>query len=207
MDKQAATSLAKYTLMALTSAACVPFSHILIRNHLGEALGWEAAGYWEAMWRLSGAYLMLVTATLSVYYLPKLSEVRTLNEIKKEIILGYKVILPVVAVGCFSIYLLRNNIINGLFSSEFSEMEVLFAWQLLGDFLKVGSWLLGYVLTARAMLGLYVTSEVIFSILFYILVIGTTEKYGIEAASIAHAINYGCHLIFMAAVLRTKKII
>ena len=76
VDKPTAINLGKYTAMALTSAACMPLSHILVRNHLGETLGWEAAGYWEAMWRLSAAYLMLVTTTLSVYYLPRLSELK-----------------------------------------------------------------------------------------------------------------------------------
>src|SRR5690606_16258774 len=63
IEKEAAKNLAKYTAMALTSATCIPISHILIRNHLGETLGWEAAGYWEAMWRLSAAYLMMITTT------------------------------------------------------------------------------------------------------------------------------------------------
>jgi PST family polysaccharide transporter len=35
IDKEAARNLAKYTIMALTSAACVPLSHILIRDYLG----------------------------------------------------------------------------------------------------------------------------------------------------------------------------
>lgn len=66
--------------MAVTSAVCVPVSHILVRNHLGETFGQEYAGYWEAMWRLSAAYLMLVTTTLSVYYLPMLSELKSLRQ-------------------------------------------------------------------------------------------------------------------------------
>ncbi len=113
IDKGAVKKLAQYTAMALTSAVCVPFSHILIRNHLGETLGWEAAGYWEAMWRLSGAYLMMVTTTLGVYYLPRLSELQGAADIKYEIILGYKIILPVAA-GCgVIIYVLRDFYYSG----------------------------------------------------------------------------------------------
>ncbi len=85
IEKKTARNLAKYTVMALTSAACVPLSHILIRNHLGETIGWNAAGYWEAMWRLSAAYLMVVTTTLSVYYLPKLSELKDYKDIKRKL--------------------------------------------------------------------------------------------------------------------------
>ncbi|MEG2039983.1 MAG: O-antigen translocase, partial [Hafnia sp.] len=115
IDNQAAVNLGKYTAMALTSAAAVPISHILVRNHLGETLGWEAAGYWEAMWRLSAAYLMFVTTTLGVYYLPRLSELKAPQAIREEILQGYKIILPLAA-GCgVIIYLLRDFIIDLLF--------------------------------------------------------------------------------------------
>ncbi|MEH6388835.1 MAG: O-antigen translocase [Pseudomonas profundi] len=207
IDKQTARSLMKYTAMALTSAICVPLSHILVRNHLGEALGWEAAGYWEAMWRLSAAYLMLVTTTLSVYYLPRLSELQNAADIKEEINQGYKIILPVAAVCGVVIYSLRDFIIRILFSSDFLPMEQLFLWQMIGDTLKIGGWLLGYVMAAKAMLGLFVISEIIFSISFFSLTYLLTSKMGIEAASVAHAANYAAYFIFLAIALKIKKVI
>jgi len=207
IDRDIAKNLAKYTAMALTSAACVPLSHILIRNHIGETLGWQAAGYWEAMWRLSVAYLMLVTTTLSVYYLPKLSELKRPADIKREIILGYKIILPIAIVCGLVIYFLRNFIIQTLFSSEFMGMEVLFAWQMVGDTLKISSWILGYVLTARAMVGLYVFSEVFFSVSFLALVVLFSGFIGVEGASMAHAVNYCLHLAFMFFALRAKGVL
>ncbi|MDP5133597.1 MAG: O-antigen translocase [Paraglaciecola sp.] len=207
IDKVLAKKLAKYTAMALTSAICIPVSHILIRNHLVGNLGWEAAGYWEAMWRLSAAYLMLVTTTLSVYYLPRLSELKETVEIRHEIVEGYKIILPVAATCGLIIYLMRDFIIRTLFTTEFSGMEVLFAWQMIGDTLKIASWLLGYILIARAFFGLFIASELIFSVLFVTLVSTLTSKYGVEAAAIAHAVNYFLHLMFVFVVLKFKKVI
>lgn len=207
IDKQTALNLGKYTAMALTSAACVPISHILVRNHLGETLGWQAAGYWEAMWRLSAAYLMFVTTTLGVYYLPRLSELKGPKAIKKEIIQGYKIILPVAAACGVMIYLLRDFIISLLFTQEFAPMRDLFAWQMLGDTLKIGSWLLGYVLTAKALTKAYIFSEVSFSFLFFLMVYLLTGIYDIKSAVIAHTISYGCHFVFMLTFLRFKKII
>jgi PST family polysaccharide transporter len=202
IDKQAAKRLGKYTLMALTSAACVPMSHILIRNHLGETLGWEAAGYWEAMWRLSAAYLMLVTTTLSLYYLPRLSELQGLEEIKREVLQGYKVILPIAAVCGFAIYLMRHYIIQVLFSSDFMPMEVLFAWQMLGDTLKIGSWILAYVMLGKAMVKLFVVSEIVFSLFFYILTVILTSKMKLEGAALAYAINYLVYWAVMAVFIK-----
>lgn len=193
IDKQTAINLAKYTAMALTSAACVPISHILVRNHLGETFGWEAAGYWEAMWRLSAAYLMLVTTTLSVYYLPRLSELNEPSEIKKEIIQGYKIILPVAAVSGLIIYLLRDFIISVLFTQEFVPMRDLFAWQMLGDTLKIGSWILAYLMLGKTMLKLFVSTEIIFSSSFIVLTWFFSELVGFKGVVIAHAINYAIY--------------
>lgn len=207
IDGKSAKNLAKFTAMALTSAACVPLSHILIRNHLGETFGWEAAGYWEAMWRLSAAYLILVTTTLGVYYLPKLSELQNPADIRKEILQGYKIILPVAAACGLIIYLARNIIVRLLFTAEFSQMEVLFGWQMIGDTLKIGSWLLGYILIAKALMVLFVVSEVIFSFLFFFIIYLMTPRWGLEASSIAHAITYFIHFLFLVVSLRIKKVI
>lgn len=207
IDKESAKNLAKYTAMALTSAVCVPSSHILVRNHLGETLGWEAAGYWEAMWRLSAAYLMLVTTTLSVYYLPRLSELKDPAAIKREIVQGYKVILPVAAMCGAAIYLLRNVIIRILFTEDFSGMEVLFAWQIVGDIFKISSWLLGFVLIAKALLGYFIVSEILFAAIFFFLIHYSTSFLGLEAASVAHSLSYFLHIMFMLFALRIERII
>ncbi|BCX51236.1 LPS biosynthesis protein [Comamonas testosteroni] len=205
IDKLIALNLAKFTAMALTSAACVPVSLILIRNHLGETLGWNAAGYWEAMWRLSAAYLMLVTTTLSVYYLPKLSEIKTSAAIKQEIIQGYKIILPAAA-GCgISIYLLRDFIIEVLFASDFFPMRELFAWQMLGDTLKIGSWILAYLMLSKAMVKIFIISEIVFCLSFYILTYIFIDIFGLKGVAVAHAVNYFFYWIIIGYFL-VKKI-
>lgn len=205
LDKKTAINLSKFTVMALSSALCVPISHILVRNHLGETFGWQSAGYWEAMWRLSSAYLMLVTTTLSVYYLPKLSELKESKDIKNEILQGYKVIFPV-AIACGLImYFLRDFIIFVLFTSDFLPMRDLFGWQMLGDVLKIASWILGYVLAARAYWKIFVFSELFFALLFYVLVV-VFSSFKLESAVIAHAVTYALHFCFMFAVMKKKGI-
>ena len=198
VDQRSAKNLGSFTAMALTSAACVPLSHILIRNYLGETLGWNVAGYWEAMWRLSAAYLMLVTTTLSLYYLPKFSELQDLKEIKTEILQGYKVILPVAALSGLVVYLLREPIIRILFTSEFAAMETLFGWQMVGDTLKIGSWILAYLMLGKAMVKLFIISELCFSALFYFATYYFTGLFGLKGVAVAHAANYFLYLIIIS---------
>ncbi|MFJ7796608.1 O-antigen translocase [Pseudomonas sp. NPDC096950] len=209
IDREVAKNFLKYTAMALTSAVCVPVSHILVRNHLGATLDWEAAGYWEAMWRLSAAYLMLVTTTLSVYYLPKLSELTSQEEVREEIIQGYKFILPCAAVCGLVIYLLRDFIIQVLFTADFLPMRILFAWQIVGDTLKIGSWILAYVMLGKAMFKLFIFSEVFSAVCFYVLTVVLTKYMGLEGVSLAHAINYAIYWVlmmwFVARALKRMK--
>jgi PST family polysaccharide transporter len=198
IDKGVALNLCKYTAMAVTSAICIPVSHMFVRNHLGESFGWELAGYWEAMWRLSATYLLFITSTLSVYYLPKLAGLKKPREIFSEVMQGYKIILPLTAVMSITIYFLRDFIIPVLFSDEFLPMRDLFLWQLLGDTLKVGSWILAYLMLGKTLVKLYVITEILSSAGFVILTVLFTDIVGFEGVSLAYSVNY---LLYWAAMI------
>jgi PST family polysaccharide transporter len=202
VDPQAARNLAKYTAMALTAAACLPISHILVRNHLVENLGANAAGYWEAIWRLSAAYLMLVTTTLSVYYLPRLSEITNSSDLKREIFQGYRIILPFAAACGLIIYLLRDLIIKILFTEEFAPMSELFGWQMLGNTLKIGSWILAYIMLGKAMTRMFIFTEIVFSTLFVVSVVFYTHFFGLVGVSMAYASNYAIYWVVMFFLIR-----
>jgi PST family polysaccharide transporter len=190
VDKATAINLSKFAAMALTSAVSVPISHILVRNHLGATFGWEAAGYWEAIWRLSTAYLMVATTTLSVYYLPRLSELKHPAEIRREIFQGYKVVLPISAICGVLIYLLRDFIIEVLFTKDFAPMRELFAWQMLGDTFKIGSWILAYLMLGKAMFKYFIVFEIISAAGFVLFTHILTSLVGLEGVTIAHAAIY-----------------
>lgn len=196
-DKKIAKNLAKYTLMTLTTAVCLPISHIFIRQYLGQRFGWEFAGYWEAMWRLSSAYLLLVTTTLGVYYLPRLSELRDPFAIKKEILQGYKLILPATIFCALLMYLLRDFIINLLFTQEFYPVRDLFLGQVIGDVLKIGSWILAYLMLGKTMMKQFILTEIMFSVTFYFAVVIMTTIWGFEGVAWAYALNYLVYWIVM----------
>ena len=200
IEKDSAKNLAKYTAMALTSAACVPVSHIIIRNYLGETLGWDAAGYWEAMWRLSAAYLMMITTTLTVYYLPRFSELSNFSDVKNEVASGLKFLLPASVLLCLFIYYFQDIIVKILFSDDFSGMKELFHFQLIGDFLKITSWIFGFVFVSKSKFKLYMFIEIYFSMQFVMLTIFLIDSIGFRGVALAHTINYAICLFFVILV-------
>jgi len=197
MNRPVLRELSGFGLMGLTSALTMPLTFMLIRDHLATNLGLTAAGYWQASWKISEIYLMLVTTTLSVYYLPRLSEIRTAPELKAEIIKVYRFVLPVVVVGALTIFVLRDFIIHTLFTPDFLPMRELFPWQLAGDVIKIGSWILGYIMLGRAMVKFFVITEIAFSISFVLLSWLLVGVFGLVGVSMAYAINYFLHWVGM----------
>lgn len=198
IEPHIAKKFAAFALMALVSAICVPLSQMVIRSYLSQEFGLNYAGYWEAMIRLSAAYLMLVTTTLGVYYLPRLAELTHLDEIKKEVYLGYKFIFPLAVVGGLCVYVMRDWIITLLFSHAFMPMRDLFLWQMIGDSLKIGSWILAYLMLSKAMTKLFVITEIIFSTSLILLTYILTQVFGFEGVSIAYLINYATYWLVMS---------
>lgn len=198
IEPRIAKKFAAFAIMALVSAVCVPLSQMVIRSYLSQEFGLNYAGYWEAMIRLSAAYLMLVTTTLGVYYLPRLAELTHLDEIKKEVYLGYKFIFPLAVVGGLCVYVMRDWIITLLFSHAFMPMRDLFLWQMIGDSLKIGSWILAYLMLAKAMTKLFVTTEILFSLSSIGLTYLCSKLFGFGGVSIAHLVNYALYWLVMS---------
>lgn len=201
IDPTIARNFFRFALMAITSATCVPLTQIVIRLHLTDEFGLVYAGYWEAMIRLSSGYLMLVTTTLSVYYLPKLSELSIISDIKKEVYLGYKFIFPVALLAAMGVYLLRDWIISLLFTDSFLPMRELFLWQLIGDSLKIGSWILAYLMLSKAMTKLFIITEILVAISSVGLTYIFTKIFGFEGVSIAHLVNYALYWVLMGLLV------
>ena len=136
-SKLAAVKLWQYSLMALITAVVVPVSQLLVRGYINERTSsMTAAGLWEGMNRISSMYLMVITTSLSIYYLPKLAQLKTKNEIRNEIFHVYKLIVPFLLILSLCIFISRHIIIHVLFNNKFAGMENLFAFQLAGDFFK-----------------------------------------------------------------------
>ena len=204
LDKESLSKLSRYSLMAITSALTVPVSHLIIRNYIGENLGWDSAGYWQGIWYISTMYLMIITTSLSIYYLPKLSEIQDNSELKKEIYSGYKIIMPIVIVMSVAIFLLKEYIILIAFSDKFMPMMELFAWQLIGDVIKIASWLLGFITLAKAMTKIFIYTEIGFSVLFVILSIYFINTFGLIGITYAFSLNYFLYLIMMIFIFRKR---
>lgn len=186
-----------YVLMAVTSAITLPMTIIIIRNLIVSHVGWDGAGNWQAVYKISEVYLSVVTIALSTYYLPALASVVGIDAIKKEIGSVTKVIMPLVIVMAAFIYLGRDFAISVLFTEEFSDARNLFAVQLSGDVIKILSWLYAYPMISRGATKWYVSTEIGFAALYILLASLFIPIWGVQGAVFAYLINYLIYLPFM----------
>lgn len=199
--------LARFSLMTLTSALMAPVIQIAVRTHLAEKFSWEEVGYWQAVSKISEAYLLFFTMAISVYYLPKLSSISKRNALTHEIRVGFLVVIPLVVLSALLMYLGREVVIGVLFTADFMGALDLFAPQLIGDVLKIAAFMLSYVMVAKAMTRIFLLSEILFGLTYFSLMILLTEKFGLIGSMYAFIINYAIYLIFcfVVTLLYVKK--
>jgi PST family polysaccharide transporter len=195
-------NLLKYTFMAMLFGILTPIVQIGIRNYIAGHADLSIAGYWDGMTKLSQAYLTLITTTISVYFLPKYSKLKDKYLIKKEIFRGYKILVPLMLTGFVFIFLIRFFIIDKLYSREFYPMASLFLPQLISDFFQMASWLVSYLLIAKAMLKLMVITQVTFAAINYGLSILMFTRFGIEGVVWGAVIRYILYSLLIAYLFR-----
>ena len=199
-DKAIATSLGKFTVMAILTSVTLPVAYIMMRNLLAERYSWDDVGLWAGVSTISDAYLQFITASFSVYLLPTLSRLQLKSEISAEIIKALKFVLPAVAVASFMVWLLRDFAIWLLFSEQFTGMRDLFAWQLVGDVLKVGSYVFGYLVIAKAALRFYILTEVSQFVLLMSFAHWLIPEHGAVGATQAYMATYIVYFIVCCCV-------
>lgn len=203
--KGLASQYFRYSLMTLTTAMTLPIVQMVLRGYVMVEISPIEAGWWEGMNRISAMYLMVITSSFVVYYLPRLSEIQDSDELRHEIFKSYKVIVPMLLIGFIIIYFLRFFIVHLLFSPEFMPMTKLFIWQMAGDFFKICSWLLSYLMVAKAMTKAFVSTEIIFTLTYLGLGFLFVHINGIVGLTQSYFVNY--ILISLAMVWMFRKLL
>jgi len=201
-DREMTLRLAAFSAMTVTSALLPPLVNMAVRDHLAAQFGWEHVGYWQAVSKVSDAYLLFLTTAINVYYLPKLASTHARASLVSELRLAYRYVMPAVVLLAAGVFVCRGWITPLLFSADFSAANDLYAPQLLGDVVKIASFVLSYVMLAKAMTRLFVASEIIFAASYVALVYVFTAHWGLVGAMYAFAANYALYLAFNVLVVR-----
>lgn len=189
-----AKELLSFSLMSFFSTILLNYVEIDIRVMIQDKIHINDAGIWTAMTNISKNYMVFSQAIFSLYVLPKFAGIFTKKEFKSELFDIYKTLLPLFGVGMFVIYIFRYWVIQIIYP-DFTEMAPLFKWQLLGDFVRLASLVLGYQFLAKRLVRNFIFTETLSLGLFYGFAYYLTDIYGVEGVVMAHFYRYIIYFI------------
>ena len=194
-NKPVASDLSRFTIMAVITCITIPVAYVMMRNLLAESYSWQDVGIWQGMSTISDAYLQFITASFTVYLLPTFSRLTSKQAQKQELLRSLRFVLLSVTAVSFTLWLLRDIAITLLFSAQFTTMRDLFSWQLIGDVLKVGCYVYGYLVIAKASLKFYLLAEVSQFVLLLAFAHWLIPLNGALGASQAYMATYICYFV------------
>ncbi|WP_413525634.1 O-antigen translocase [Photobacterium phosphoreum] len=192
----------KFSSMAVFAGFILPISLSIIRNIIIDNDGIVVAGIWDATWKISSIYLMFISTTLSVYYLPVFSREKSKVKLRNEVVKGCVIVFLLTAFCGVAIFYLKDHLISILFSKDFHMVSELIGYQLFGDSIKMISWVLGYFLISKACVKYYILTESFQWLSFILITYLSITKYGIVGVQYAYIFSQLVYLIVIIFCVR-----
>lgn len=180
--------LLKYTAIIIVGGTIWPVVKIILRTCIIENISIDEAGIWEATTKLNDYIAFFATGSFSIYLLPRLSEIKDAGLLKKEIYETYKIIIPFSLCLFSIIYLLREPIILILYSSSFIKIEEYLLLQMIGSFFWICKIIPMNFLLAKGMAKQYLSLELIFCLMYYVLAKILLPEYGVQGIQLSFTI-------------------
>ena len=193
-----------YALMGIVPMLLSPIVLTFMRVTIGENLGWNAAGIWQGIWKISDFLTAFFSAILGVIILPKVSEKLTKTAFWGlfRSILFKTMLLALVAVVV--LYFGRSLLVTVMLSSAYAGAADYIPLQLLGDFFRVGNWALGLVLVARRETKVFLALEVCSSLVLSIATYAFVKLYEFNGPMMAYALEN--FLLLVASLIVVSRL-
>jgi hypothetical protein len=178
-----------YALMGIVPMVLSPVVLTFMRLTIGENLGWNAAGIWQGIWKISDFLTAFFSAILGVIILPKVSAMLTKSEFWGMFrpVLMKTMALALVAVAI--LYFGRSLLVTVMLSSAYAGAADYIPMQLLGDFFRVGGWALGLVLIARRETKKFLILEICSEFVLASATYGFVKLYEFNGPMMAYALE------------------
>ena len=194
--------LLRFSGAMVVGVVAVPVVQAFMRVGMADRLGWESVGHWQAIARVSDAYMQVFGVLFINLMLPQLARVS--GSARRVVAMRLGAAFTVLfLVGTAAYYLLRHQIILIAFSPEFLPAADLVLTQSLGDLCKIGCWILVYVYVAGGLLRVQIAAELAQATLTVLSFVLLAPGSGQAAAVRAHAI--ACAVVFLGLVVMALR--
>ncbi len=186
-----------FSFMASSLAGVV--ATYLIAALIAHRLGVQANGLYLAAWSLSGLYANFVLSAMGADYYPRLTAVAHDKRLLVPMVNQQaEVALLIATPGIVGTLAFAPLAIHIFYSAAYAEAYDVMRWLILGVFLRLVSWPLGYILLAKGEAMLFLITEILHQILNVLLVLALIGPMGLPGVGAAVAVLY---VVYSAVVL------
>jgi O-antigen/teichoic acid export membrane protein len=175
----------------------------LVRTFILHKAGLEVVGIFLAAWTISTIYFMAVLNAMTVDFFPRLSAI---NNDHKEVIrlVNEQTIVGILISGPLIILLLSFSkiIITIFYSGKFVTAIPVLEWQLVGSFVKVIVWPIGYIILAKGKSLLFILNELLWYLIYMLFIYFFWDKWGIESTGIAFLVSYIVYIVTTFVIVK-----
>lgn len=175
----------------LATALVGTLAALVLRVMIDDHLGREATGQFQAAYGIAGYYVGFLLQALAADYFPKLSGIAddeaAVNDAVNEqtqasLLLAAPLVMALIAV--------TPLVVQILYTDAFSETVDILRWQLLGEFLRVVVWAVGFILVVRRARLVYFLGEAGWNVAYVAAVFIGIRIGGLELTGVAYTLSY-----------------
>ncbi|WPN99853.1 oligosaccharide flippase family protein [Pseudomonas sp. MUP55] len=163
--KPIAKTLLQFSLMALVSAVVVYGGQIYLRYFISDNVSVSASGLWYSATRLSDIYIGIASVLFSTILLPRYSSING-EDLTFEVWKVFKVAIAFAFLMVVCVRLLSGIVVGLIYGADFSAAANVLDLYVIGDALKVLTWVFLYVFIAKQKVLFYLVYEVITALMY-----------------------------------------
>lgn len=202
---KAARSFGIMSVTLLASGLAASGALLAVRRHILFTQGLIVTGQFDAAWGLSMNQVTLVLSSVQTYYLPAVAKSRSLTE-RDGHISSVLTVAALTAAGVIAgIALFKPWFLRMLYAAAFEPAAAYLRWTLLGDYLKVTSWILSIPILAAGDMKMFLAADLVAYTVFVAVATGLPPaRTAASSAAIGFVAMYAAHLLLCAIYLRLK---
>lgn len=178
---------------------------LAVRGQVLHSQGLAVGGEFDAAWAISMNQASLVLASLQSYYLPALARAYTPEQRSAHIgrVLTIAVLAGAALIAVLAV--LKPMVIAGFYSERFLGAVRYLRWTLVGDYLKITSWILSIPLIASGSMRTFLAADLTANGAFAAAAFGFARWFSTaESAAIAFVVMYFAHMAFCGVCLSSR---
>ncbi len=184
-------------------ALALSIIQLWIRVHVGNVLGPEALGHFQASWTISTMYIDFVLAAMAADYYPRLTGVIHDHNAAVSLINQQTEITLLLSAPVFLAMMgLAPWVIRLLYTAAFAPAVEVLRWQILSDVLKVAAWPLGFIFLATGDGKTFFWTEVSAFLVLGLSIASLLRIAGLEMTGIGYL---ACYVFYLPLVYRLAK--